>query len=155
MKTIPGNQRYLKELNLSQVLNLFRENKYLSRIELSRKTQLDAKTITNVVNALFEKGLVKSRGFSRSKGGRPREKLELNPDYGYSIGIDLGASHLNGIITDFQVSILSRHELEIRYGESRDDDPNLAGLRMIGGNIDAGTLDVIVHVLTTERADQS
>ncbi len=121
MKTIQGNQRYLKELNLSRVLNLLRENRCLSRIELSRKTRLDAKTITNAVNTFLKNGLIKSKGFSSSKGGRPREKLELNPGYGYSIGIDLGASHLTGIITDFQASILSRHELEFSYGKSKDD----------------------------------
>lgn len=121
MENVRGNQRYLKELNESRVLNLLRENKFLSRIELSRNTHLDAKTITNVVNVLLKNGLIKSRGFSSSDGGRPREKLGLNSDYGYIVGIDLGASHLTGIITDFQAFILSRHESEIRYGESKNN----------------------------------
>ncbi len=121
MRAIPGNQRYIKELNLSRVLNLLRQKRGLSRIELSSKTHLDAKTITNAANALLRKGLIRSRGFCPSKGGRPRERLELNPDYGYSIGIDLGASHLSGIITDFQASILFQHELELRYNRNRDN----------------------------------
>ncbi len=121
MKAIPGNQRYLKELNQSRILNLLREEGHLSRIELSHRTQLDAKTITNVVNTLLEKRLIRSGGFGASRGGRPREMLELNPGYGYSIGIDLGASQLSGILTDFQVSILSRGRLGIGYNRDKDN----------------------------------
>ena len=111
-----GNHALLKQLNRSHVLNLLRRQNGLSRKELTRLTQLDGKTITNVTKDLLRLGMIKSVGKLSRGVGRPSEILELNPQYGFAIGVDLGASHIAGIAVDFTGTILSRSQSAIHYG---------------------------------------
>lgn len=111
-----GNPSFLKWMNRSQVLALFRFHKGLSRKQLTELTQLDGKTITNVTHNLFELGMIKSTGKVLGGAGRPRETLELNPAYGLTLGFDIGASHIAGISMDFTGTILSREFADIQYG---------------------------------------
>lgn len=111
-----GNSSMLKRLNRSTVLNLLRRHGGLSRKQLTELTRLDGKTITNVTSDLLKLGTIKPVGIVSRGVGRPSEILELNPNYGFAIGIDLGASHLTGIAVDFSGTIVSREHVPIRYG---------------------------------------
>ena len=120
VKPIPeksiGNSSFLKWMNRSKVLLLLRQQQGLSRKHLTELTQLDGKTITNITHDLLQLGMIKSAGKLLRGAGRPREFLELNPDYGFALGIDAGASHIAVISVDFTGTILDRDYVEIQYG---------------------------------------
>ena len=110
MQTVGGNQQAIKEANEQRVLNLLRLKGKLSRVVLKRESRLDGKSITNIVNRLMKKDLIKSAGFKLSTGGRPQELLELNRDYGYAIGIGLGATHIVGGLFDLSGELILKKE---------------------------------------------
>jgi predicted NBD/HSP70 family sugar kinase len=62
----------------------------LSRPDLSAATGLSPASVSNVVRELIDEGIVIEAGSVDSDGGRPRVLLQVNPDYGYVIGVDVG-----------------------------------------------------------------
>ena len=61
-----------------------------SRPDLSEATGLSPASVSNVVRELIDEGIVVEAGSVDSDGGRPRVLLQVNPDYGYVIGVDVG-----------------------------------------------------------------
>src|SRR5581483_6358958 len=61
-----------------------------SRPDLSAATGLSPASVSNVVRELIDEGIVVEAGSVDSDGGRPRVLLQVNPDYGYVIGVDVG-----------------------------------------------------------------
>lgn len=83
-----------KERRNLAILDIIRRAREASRAEISRITHLNIVTISNYIDDYISKGLVVEKGLDVSTGGRRAELLEVNPKYGYSIGIDLGAPHI-------------------------------------------------------------
>ncbi len=113
-----GNHSLLKRLNRSIVLKYLHRQGGLSRKELTTLTQLDGKTITNITQDLLRLKMIKAIGKVSRGVGRPSEIIELNPQYGFTLGIDLGASHITCIAVDFTGAILTHAQSTIRYGLS-------------------------------------
>jgi len=78
----------------------------VSRRALARAMGLQASTLEAKVRALQHKGLVVFHD--------GRAKVGINPDFGYVVGIDLGASHLHFALADFRGEILSDTTVNIR-----------------------------------------
>ena len=83
-----------KERRNLDILNTVRRATDVSRAEISRLTGLNIVTVSNYVNGYVRKGLVQEGGLDVSTGGRRPELIRLNPNYGYTIGVDLGAPHI-------------------------------------------------------------
>ncbi len=112
------NQRLLREINKCNILGYILKNGKASRVELAQRFFIDKKTVTNIVNELLGDNLLSPAGFRESAAGRRQELLTLNSSYRNYIGLDLGATHIIGIITDFQFSIKERIFYDIRPGLS-------------------------------------
>src|SRR6202040_1024998 len=87
------------------VLDLRRENRAVvlralyfsrpgSRHDLSAATGLSVASVTNVIRELLDEGIVTEAGSEDSDGGRPRVLLDINPDYRYLIGVDIGETRI-------------------------------------------------------------
>src|SRR3989338_1834858 len=83
-----------KERRNLAILDIIRRTREVSRAEISRITHLNIVTISNYIDDYISKGLVLEKGLDISSGGRRPELLQLNPKYGYAIGIDLGPPHI-------------------------------------------------------------
>jgi predicted NBD/HSP70 family sugar kinase len=83
-----------KERRNLAILDIIRRTREVSRAEISRITRLNIVTISNYLDDYIAKGLVIEKGLDVSTGGRRPELLELNPRYGYAVGIDLGPPHI-------------------------------------------------------------
>ncbi|HNX91781.1 MAG TPA: ROK family protein [Candidatus Omnitrophota bacterium] len=83
-----------KERRNLSILDSIRRNGEISRAEISKITDLNIVTVSNYVTKYVKDRLVFETGLDISSGGRRPELLKLNPSFGYSIGIDLGAPHL-------------------------------------------------------------
>jgi len=103
--------------NLS-ILDAIKRNKDISRTEISRITGLNIVTVSNYVNSYIEKGLVIEKGLDISSGGRRPAIVELNPEYCYVIGVELGLRHVRAILTNLNSEIICSVEYERpRQGE--------------------------------------
>src|SRR5215470_9256990 len=82
--------RDLRRDNRSVLLSSLFFDQPRSRPELSEATGLSPASVSNVVRELIGEGIVVEAGSVDSDGGRPRVLLQVNPDYGYVIGVDVG-----------------------------------------------------------------
>lgn len=90
-----------------------RDGGSMSRAELARQTALAPSTITAVVRALDEEGVV-VHGASRSDapGARGRE-LRVNPDLGIVLGLDFGFRTVRSLVVDLAATERSRGERQL------------------------------------------
>jgi predicted NBD/HSP70 family sugar kinase len=93
--------------NLS-ILETIRRNRTISRTDISKITKLNIVTVSNYVNNYIEQGLVVEKGLDISSGGRRPAIVELNPKFGYVIGVDLGLERVVTVLTDLENNILAK-----------------------------------------------
>lgn len=92
----------MREFNESLVLNLIRQAGCISRAEIAARTHLSRSTVSSIITDLLQANLVREVGTGRSSGGRRPILLEFNGRAGYIIGVDLGATHLQVLLTDLE-----------------------------------------------------
>jgi len=121
----------LRRVNYQAILRRLYLNGPLSRLELSAQTDLSPSTVTNVTGEMFEDGVLIEKGMEESLGGRPRILLDINPQYGYLVGIDLGETHVQIELFDF-----TRHKLATaRETISTDKNAPLTCVKIIVENL--------------------
>ncbi len=101
--------RDLRKSNRSRALWEVFLNGPLTRQEVGAVAGLSPATVSNLVAALVAEGVVAEVGLEDSNGGRPRGLLQVNPDYGYVIGVDVGETAFLVELFDFSLRPLARH----------------------------------------------
>src|SRR3954465_15352516 len=94
----PGALEALREGNRARLVDALRRAGTASRADLARATGLARSTVSSLVAALHERGVVAERGDDRSRAGRPGVLLALDPSAGAAVGVDFGHSHLRGAV---------------------------------------------------------
>jgi predicted NBD/HSP70 family sugar kinase len=123
--------RDLRRDNRSVLLSSLFFDQPRSRPELSEATGLSPASVSNVVRELIGEGLVVEAGSVDSDGGRPRVLLQINPDYGYVIGVDVGEIRVR--VELFDLTMTERAKVDYPLDPARHDvgvivDAILAGL---------------------------
>lgn len=99
------------EINKYLVLNLIRKAGSISRYEIAEETGLSRASITKFTNGLIEENWIQELTteifVGDSTPGRRPQPLVLNSNKGLSIGIDLGAGRLKGVLVNFGGELLS------------------------------------------------
>lgn len=111
-KNQTADQESIRRVNTALVLNALRLHAPISRAELAKLTNLNRSTISNIINALMDDGLVDELELMESKIGRPGIALTLRPDGGAVIGVEIGVGFVSVILTDFVANILWRELTE-------------------------------------------
>jgi len=103
-----GNSKYVNKLNKIKILKLIREHENISRADLSKTSGISAPTVTRIVDSLInEKRLVREIGEGVSKGGRKPTLLEFAGQDNFVIGIDLGTTHIYGVLSNLNAEIIA------------------------------------------------
>ncbi|OXM49191.1 sugar kinase [Amycolatopsis thailandensis] len=79
--------RVVRRGNESFVLSALYLDGPLSRKELSAATGLSPSAVSQSITGLVQNGLVREAGKADSNGGRPRTLLDINPTFGYTVGV--------------------------------------------------------------------
>ena len=117
----------------ARIVGFVREKGTASRGDIGREFSLDKKAVSLIVEALLSGGILAISGLRESRAGRPSELLSVNAGQGSVIGIDLGATHVLGVLTDLGGRVLDRAWFEIRPG--LPVDIILDQMRSIGGKL--------------------
>jgi predicted NBD/HSP70 family sugar kinase len=96
--------RDLRRDNRSVLLTALYFDQPRSRQDLSDATGLSPASVSNVTRDLIHEGIVVEAGWVDSDGGRPRALLQINPDYGYVIGVDVGETRVRVELFDLMVT---------------------------------------------------
>lgn len=125
-----GDQALLRKINLASVLGYIHGEAPISRVRLAHLTQLNKSTISSLVVELIERGLVHETGLDSSGAGRPATHLELNPNAGRILGVELGVGFISVMLTDFTGRLLGRGTESIT-GENDQQSVIAAALRIV------------------------
>ncbi len=114
-----------KNSNKHTVLNYVRFTPGgISRADLARQLGLSRAAITSIVNDLLDAKLVRETVDGPLTGGRRPKMLGINPNGGYVVGVDIGATHVGLLLADFSAQVL--HEIEIPFQVSLGPEVCLA-----------------------------
>jgi predicted NBD/HSP70 family sugar kinase len=102
--------RDLRRDNRSMLLSCLYVGQPCSRQDLSLVTGLSPASVSNVIRELISEGIVAEAGSVDSDGGRPRVLLEINADYGYVIGVDVGETRVR--VELFDLALVKRASVD-------------------------------------------
>ncbi len=97
---VPARQQLLKRHNLALVLRQVAASGNLSRAQLALRTGLTKATVSTLVDALIEAGLVVESDPERGLIGRPGSPLSLNPDGPAGLGIEINVDYISACVVD-------------------------------------------------------
>lgn len=103
----------LRQVNSQRLMQLLIHEGPLTRVELADRSELSKQTVNEIVQELADAGWVREGGRIVGRVGRSPVSYEFEPAAGFAVGIDLGATTLNGAITDLGGTILAEHSVEI------------------------------------------
>lgn len=89
-----------------QVISLFHGNGNLSKNDIFKMTRYSFSTVISTVDDMCADGLLQSVESPQSSVGRPAVYYSLYPDYGYVLGIDINASHVNIALCNFHRQVI-------------------------------------------------
>jgi predicted NBD/HSP70 family sugar kinase len=128
-KAIAGtNLEQAKSHNRRVVIEAIRTNGALSRAAIARLTALSSQTVSNIVEELETVGLLKPEPTQKGTRGQPAVPYSINPDGGYSIGLQLDHQLLVGVITDLSGTVRSRFEQRVDRPTPEKAMPLLAAM---------------------------
>ena len=115
-----AGQAFVREKNLSSVLRLIHTQSQISRAQLAVITGLNKSTISSLVDELLTQKLIHETGSNSGAAGRPATWLEINPQAGLVIGVELGVDFVSVAGTDLLSNILWRHKEDANPAEDQN-----------------------------------
>lgn len=91
---VVGKPYLLREINEQAVLDVLRKDGPLSRAAVTSRLALSKSTVSSIVSSLVAQKLITESPARTRRIGRRPILLEINPDAGYVVGADLGATVL-------------------------------------------------------------
>lgn len=108
-----GDQIWVRERNLAIVLNyLWEAGQPVSRSYLVEMSGLNKSTVGSLLAQLQSWGFVKESGRSEPRPGRPGTLIDVNPDAGRLIGVEIGVDFISVIVTDLKTQTIWRRKVE-------------------------------------------
>lgn len=114
---IPVSYKLLKGMNESLILSVIRKNKYISRSDIAKITNLTPPTVTNIINKLIDNGLVKEDKIGESNGGRPPVFLKINSKAFNIILVLIGTNTMKYYLVDAEIKSLKIKSSSIKNKE--------------------------------------
>jgi predicted NBD/HSP70 family sugar kinase len=118
-----ADHNWMRNINRSLILSCLRTMPPQSRANLAARTGLTRSTVSSLVDELIRENLVHETGISPSQGGRPGTLLQLSPDGGCAIGVEITVDSIMVLLTDFVAQPHWQRQIEV---ESTDPDVVIA-----------------------------
>jgi predicted NBD/HSP70 family sugar kinase len=121
MKKMTLQHSDLSQVNRATVLNLIKTHRQISRAELVKKTKLAGPTVSRIVQALIQEGLVSENGVGESIGGRKPILLTFQPDGRRVVGLDIRPQFIRGIVCNLSGDIIEESETPLKPRVSAEE----------------------------------
>ncbi len=103
----------IRKFNRLLVLNYVRDHGPIARVMLAQRLGLSRTTVSSIVDALLQDGLVQEGNFLNAapRGGRRAILVHFNADAGRVLGVDVGRTHLTMILTNLAAEIVAQRSV--------------------------------------------
>lgn len=109
------NLKHAKDHNLRVTLQAIRLQGPISRAELAAVTGLTPQAIAYITKKLMARNLVRENGRRRGGRGQPATEIAINPDGGFSIGVNIDRDHLSVVLIDLSGAVRGREHIEKNF----------------------------------------
>lgn len=133
--------RDLRSENRFTVLQAMFELGPSTRQELARHTGLSAATVATLVTEFLAEGVLRISDVERNTGGRPQERLSIDPERGRVVGVDVAETYVDATLYDLALGVLGHGEVAL--DEEENDPAYVIGgiIRAVEAAVGAGGLD--------------
>jgi len=111
MQDLLARPMMLKQVNLSSIRKVIRNNKIVTRAEIAWETKISSTTVRSLLNEMSKNGEIEGVGFAESSGGRKAEKYRFNLDRYYSIAFCITWNTVYYILINIVEEIVETGEL--------------------------------------------
>lgn len=111
--------------NQKVVLETVRLHGPLSRVEISGHTALSTQTVSNIVDKFMGCGVLQTLGRRSGRRGQPAIEIDLNPQGGFAVGLQLDRDHMTGVLLDLEGTVLQRIHKEWLFPSPEEGLPYL------------------------------
>ena len=110
-----SNQSGMRAHNERLVLGLVRQQGALAKSDIARITGLSAQTVSVIMRALEQDGLLLRGAPVRGRIGQPSIPMSLDADGAYFLGLKIGRRSVDLTLVDFVGTVRSTHRRVYRY----------------------------------------
>ena len=104
---VNGTTLMLEPLEAAVVTAIRRQGP-LSRSDISERLDYSRASVTGIVGRMIDARILTEAGEGKSAGGRRPFLLDINPNLGHVVGVDIGATSVDVALADFRGNILER-----------------------------------------------
>lgn len=94
-----------------ELILLIRKHGNLTKADLVELTDYSRTKITQCIDSLVAKNIIKSNGSSDYTGGRRSRTYSFNGELGLVAGVDIGATSIDVVLSDFSGNVISRKSI--------------------------------------------
>ena len=105
-----ADQVWVRKMNRAIILQVFRTKPTLSRARLATETGLNPSTVSAIIGELIQENFIHETSLIHPSTGRPGRLLEINPEGGCALGIEINVDYIEFLITDFAANTLWRQK---------------------------------------------
>ncbi|NDL67001.1 ROK family transcriptional regulator [Anaerotalea alkaliphila] len=121
------NANHVKMQNRSKILRILRNEREISRKDLSDQMSLTKAAITGIVGEMMEEELIVERGYQESGViGRKKVLLEINRKFGYVLGLSISETHFVLSLNNILAETIDTH-FHAFDGEAQYEEEELVG----------------------------
>ncbi len=102
----------LRQISVRAVMDELLHHGPISRADLAKITGLSKQTMSEVIRALEDTGWVRIKGMTSGHVGRAAVMYEVNPDRGFVLGADLGATTSRVAVANVVGAIVGERDIE-------------------------------------------
>ena len=135
----PGSQTALRQSNQQRIISTLVSGGPSTQAEISRHTGLSNATVSNIVKALAERGIVSTSPVTSS--GRRALSVSLSGDNGaVAVGIDFGRRHVRVMLAGLDYQVIASEAVELPLGHSAASALESAA-RLLDSVLDSSGID--------------
>jgi len=99
--------------NVLEVFKTVQKKPLISRTEIAKITHLSQSTVGRCIQRLLEKNFLIEKMNGKSTGGRPPIFLDINKKNSFSVGIEIGESHIDVVLLNLVYEIIESKSKKI------------------------------------------
>lgn len=106
---VGANHQSVRRSNRAMLFRAVHALGPITRVDLAKRTGLNAGTVSNIVDELLAAGLARETGFrSSGRAGRRAVYLQVDPSARYAVGVDLARNAVTGALVDLSGALKDR-----------------------------------------------